>query len=278
MHLSVPQDHLRLLDMYEKVVEYLMPEDERLIRPVIFHRNSHWGNIFLSQEALSRDGTIEISAVTDWQHTRVLPLYLTADFPRFIKELEQGPDQEDEAFSKEVAILRECYHALYRDAGYNLAWAAAIPYGTNTSMSRYLPDAASRCWHGGQVILKRELIRAAQNWEKIAGPDVTCPLGPSPFSEEEIALAEGEQRAWEEADHILRDMSNNIGVKPVDGWVGAENHDCALRESGTLRDIWVEVWKESIAKDEKNRLPRELNPADLWPFEVAAPGEAASKQ
>lgn len=266
-YLLVPQEHLRLLDMYDKVVNYLIPGDKSFVRPAILHRSSHSGNIFLSQEALLRDGTIKISAITDWQHTAVLPLYLTADFPRFIKEVERGPRQEDADYLKEVDVLHEAYHALYKDTGYDIAWSSAIPYGTNFSMSRTLPDAAARCWHGGQFTLRRELIRAARNWEKIAGPDAACPLGSNPFSEQEIAQVEEDEKLWKMGDTLRSDMAECIGVRAVDGWVKVEECDRALQNSARLCDAWVSIWNESCGGTPPKGLD---SPADVWPYEVQA--------
>lgn len=85
-HLQIPEEHLRLLDMYDSVAQHFIPLDSRFLRPTMAHLNSTQSNIFLSQKALSRDGSIEISAVIDWQYTSALPLYLTAAIPRFIAQ------------------------------------------------------------------------------------------------------------------------------------------------------------------------------------------------
>ena len=105
----MPQDHLHLLDQYDSIAKYFISPDERLLRPTLTLHDSNQSNIFLSREALERDGTIEISAVIDWQHTAVIPLYLTALIPQYIEQAEPAPGQDEQKFLKEQAYLRKAY-------------------------------------------------------------------------------------------------------------------------------------------------------------------------
>ncbi|KIK64973.1 hypothetical protein GYMLUDRAFT_980222 [Collybiopsis luxurians FD-317 M1] len=84
LHIQNQQSHLSLLDLYDAVLPYLVPQDPLLIRPTLWHRDLHFGNIFLSESDLDK-GDITISAIIDWQHSCVVPLYLQARVPRFIR-------------------------------------------------------------------------------------------------------------------------------------------------------------------------------------------------
>ncbi|EDR13224.1 uncharacterized protein LACBIDRAFT_292455 [Laccaria bicolor S238N-H82] len=263
-HLQIPQNHLRLLDQYDSIAKYFIPSDERLHRPTFTLRDSNQGNIFLSREALERDGTIEISAVIDWQHTAVLPLYLTALIPRFIEQVEPAPGQAEEDLRKETAYLRKAYHALYQDTGLDVVWASALSFGDKFSMAQQLPSAAQFCWHGGYVKLKRLLIRAATEWDSIVGPEVPCPLGPETFSKEAIAQAEEEERTWMEMEDARESIEKAVGIEN-DGWVRSEDYDKAVRVNEVLRKAWV----ESLGKEERHGLGG-VDPVEIWPFQGRA--------
>lgn len=58
VHLQVPEDHVRMLDMYDHIAGQFIPPDERSLRPTLTLRDSNMGNIFLSRTSLERDGTI----------------------------------------------------------------------------------------------------------------------------------------------------------------------------------------------------------------------------
>ncbi|KAF8894381.1 hypothetical protein CPB84DRAFT_1782912 [Gymnopilus junonius] len=259
-HLQIPQDHLRLLDQYDSVAKYFIPSDERHLRPTLTLRDSNQGNIFLSREALEHDGTIEISAVIDWQHTAVLPLYLTALIPRFIEEAEPAPGQAEEEFLKEKAYLRKAYHALYHDTEYDVVWASSLSFEGRFSMDQQLPAAAQFCWHGGYVKLKQLLICAAAEWEDIVGPEIPCPLGPEPFSREVVAQAEEDERTWMEMEDAREGIARAVGVED-DGWVRNEDYEKAVRANEAQRMAWV----ESLGKEEKQGLGN-VDPAEIWPF------------
>ncbi|KAH6912783.1 hypothetical protein BKA70DRAFT_1370267 [Coprinopsis sp. MPI-PUGE-AT-0042] len=263
-HLQIPKDHLRLLDQYDSVAKYFIPSDKRLRRPTLTLRDSNQGNIFLSREALDRDGTIEISAVIDWQHATVLPLYLTAFIPRFIEEAKPAPGQAEEEFLKEWAYLRKAYHALYQETGLDVVWASSLFFGGKFSMSQQLPAAVQFCWHGGNVKLKRLLMRTATEWEQIVGPGIPCPLGPELPPKEVVAQAEEDERIWTEMENEKEAIERIVGVES-DGWVRNEDYDRAVAANEALREAWV----ESLGAEEKQGLGG-VDPAEIWPFQGPA--------
>ncbi|KAF9480667.1 hypothetical protein BDN70DRAFT_920410 [Pholiota conissans] len=260
LHLQIPQEHLHLLDQYDSVAKYLIPCDKQLHRPTLTLRDSNQGNIFLSREALERDGTIELSAVIDWQHTAVLPLYLTSFIPRFIQEAGPAPGQAEEIFMKEKAYLRKAYHALYHDTGYDVVWASALLF-EDVSITQQLPSAAQFCWHGGYVKLKQLLQRVAAEWEDLVGLGIPCPLGPEPFSKEVVAQAEEDDILWTEMETAREDVARAVGVED-DGWVCNDDYEKAVEANETQHVAWV----ESLGKEERDGLGG-IDPADIWPFQ-----------
>lgn len=84
MNVQHPPSHLSLLSRYESILPYLHPPTRDMSRATLWHTDVHFANIFISPEDLA-NGKVTITAVIDWQHTSLRPLYLQARTPRFIR-------------------------------------------------------------------------------------------------------------------------------------------------------------------------------------------------
>ncbi|KAF5319561.1 hypothetical protein D9619_008841 [Psilocybe cf. subviscida] len=208
-HLQIPEEHLRLLDLYDKIAKYFIPTDERLLRPSMTLLDSNPYNIFLSREALLHDGSIEITAVIDWQHTSILPLYLTAHVPRFIENSIANDGQDEGEFMKEKNYLRKAYHTLYFDTNYDVVCASALSVGINPPMAKMLPLAAQGCWHAGYADLRKDLIRAALGWQNVA-PGTECPIAAEGFTQQDLARAREDYVIWHTAESAMVLLSTTI--------------------------------------------------------------------
>jgi hypothetical protein len=235
-HLQQSAAHLRLLDQWSAIAKFFVPADERLLKPTIMLRDSHASNIFLSREALN-EGKISISAVIDWQHTAVLPLYLQSQIPLFIECAEPGPGQSDEDFARHQAHLYKAYHALYQDTGRNVAWASSLAFGGKRTMAQDMPMLASCCWEFGYPYLKRKLIKTWKEWDEhqIAGPNVPCPLD---FSAEKVEQSEQDELDMREVRKTRNSLISELGVDE-EGYVEAENYDHAVQLNKRRRDEWL---------------------------------------
>ncbi|KAF6752779.1 hypothetical protein DFP72DRAFT_903590 [Ephemerocybe angulata] len=261
-HLQIPEDHIALLNAYDKIAKYFIPRDERLNRPCFTLHDSNPGNIFLSREAFERDGTVEISAVIDWQHTAILPLYLTAHIPRFINSANPEPGQKEEDFEKEQAYLQKAYHALYFETNKDVVWASALALNGNVNMTQRLPRTAQVCWASGYPYLKRQLVRTMLEWQQIAewqqidGSAVECPIS---FSEQDVAQVPEDVRAWEMMEDARWDLEKRIGVE-LDGWVEPEDFERALQTNNRLCD----EWETSVKVDNVGVTDSDIE--GVWPF------------
>ncbi|PPR04741.1 hypothetical protein CVT24_006899 [Panaeolus cyanescens] len=254
-HLQIPEDHIHLLNLYDKVAQYFIPSDERLLRPTMTLRDSHMYNIFISEEALAR-GDIEITSVIDWQHTTILPLYLAADIPRFIGYDTPKPGENEAEFTKEKKSLMAVYHALYAETGVDFAWAAALSVGIPRPTPQVMPFAARTCWHAGYVDLKKELIRVSLDWQKIA-PDVDCPLASEGYTEQDLAQVRKDQALWYAARARYVAMEGEIGLRG-DKSVTPDNFRAAVKTNQRLFD----AWKAGLDLQELGN----VNPAEIWPI------------
>ncbi|KAG2005570.1 protein kinase subdomain-containing protein PKL/CAK/Fmp29 [Coprinopsis cinerea AmutBmut pab1-1] len=260
-HLQIPSNHIRLLDQYDDIVPYLIAEDTSFHRPVLTLRDSHQNNIFLSHEALERDGTIQISAVIDWQHTAVLPLYLTAFIPKFIQQAIPAPGQPQEQFTKEIAYLRKAYHALYYETGRDVDWATIVMSEIDGSfpLSQTVPAGAERCWHRGYANLKKRLIDIGTRWVQLIGPGVPFPRPELCSDPEEAVRAEEDDVKWTEVAGELEAIQRFVGVGS-DWGVSNEDYEGAVSANRELCKAWV----ESLTEEDKRGMGG-VDPVDICP-------------
>ncbi|GAB1217885.1 hypothetical protein ATERTT37_007128 [Aspergillus terreus] len=74
-------DHKRkTLQHYMKALPFLLPKDEEVSKPVLWHPDLHADNIFVNP-----NNPTEIVSVLDWQAVNLSPLFLQARHPRLIE-------------------------------------------------------------------------------------------------------------------------------------------------------------------------------------------------
>lgn len=71
---------MQTLRNFEKVAQYLKPMDPILSKPVLWHTDLHWDNIFVD-----KDDPTEIAAIIDWQAVHIAPLFAQARHPTFLE-------------------------------------------------------------------------------------------------------------------------------------------------------------------------------------------------
>ncbi|KDQ15825.1 hypothetical protein BOTBODRAFT_107823 [Botryobasidium botryosum FD-172 SS1] len=261
-----PSAHVSLLDQYMAVAPYLIPADPTLVRPALWHTDTHHGNIFLSKEALA-DEKVVITSVIDWQHACIRPLYLQARTPRFIRYHDPAllsPGLEPAALPDDFSALSEeeqqealsdvelaNRHKLYE----------ALSLARNPEYHRALsPDMeelilmpytyAGDTWSGGFVPLRESLLRVVAHWNLIARDGSPCPIQ---FSDEEREASVDEAKAWQRAEDMLVALNARIGVRD-DGWVFPEDYDAAVAANIAIREMMVERFNDN-PEDTRRRWP-----------------------
>lgn len=73
---SSPQAHIELLQKYLSVASMLLPAEDELLLPTLWHRDLHMGNIYVHEG--------RISSVIDWQSMWVGPQILRARPPQIV--------------------------------------------------------------------------------------------------------------------------------------------------------------------------------------------------
>jgi Phosphotransferase enzyme family len=223
---------LRLLNQHRTAVPYLVPRSQGasdLSQPVLWHRDLHCGNIFISS-------TGTITGIIDWQGTAVLPLFLQAKIPQFLEVdsdslLLELPDQ----FSSMPELDKTKIWNDYRQSMLQQYYLGSLR-STAPEVAQILdgdPLAAVRRLAAtlGQgsfdreadVLLLRELlIRIQRNWTDICSAHSSHPICPVSISHGELSRHRNDGRRWNEFKDFLQ--SRGIPVAQ-EGWVPKEEFE-----------------------------------------------------
>lgn len=246
-----PMSHLSLLSRYESILPYLRPPALGMLRPTLWHTDLHFGNIFISPEDLANE-KVTITAIIDWQHTSLRPLYLQARTPRFIRyhapvahshnpkdtSLPDNFEQVDASEQQETALGVELAdrHKLYAVtcASRSPDYHRAFFFDTKDLI---IPPTqfAGRTWSGGFVPLRHCLIQIVDHWDLLGHVGVACPIE---FSASERVTHAVDASEWQEAEDGRELMQERIGVEE-DGWVSVEEYDDAVARNEELKKEFI---------------------------------------
>lgn len=91
---NTPADHISLLEYFLKLIPYLLPKEEDILNPYLWHRDLHNGNIFVDESG-------HITSIIDWQSAWAGPLFTEARRPQVLKlngeMMLRLPDEYEEA-------------------------------------------------------------------------------------------------------------------------------------------------------------------------------------
>ncbi|THH08777.1 hypothetical protein EW146_g8881 [Bondarzewia mesenterica] len=253
MHIQQPSLHLSLLDQYAAVAPYLIPPEPALSRPTLWHTDLHSGNIFVSKEGLA-EGKINISAVIDWQHASISPLYLQACVPRFIEyrnpmSLPPGfqsvllPDDFDTLETETQTAIAAAVEAANRHQLYKAVSSAHNPeyYRALSFQTRELavPPVlfSGSTWPRGFMLLREWLIRIFVHWNVLGHVGVPCPIQ---FSDAEMNAHRTDADEWQELQDGLVLVRDHIGIEK-DGRVSNEAYDDAIARNEALKNEYIEI-------------------------------------
>lgn len=171
-----PQDRIKHLADYLKVVPHLIPDGEELNAPTIRHPDLSPSNIFISE-------TGNITGIIDWQHTAALPIFLQAKIPNHFQnygdddsenfrrpKLAEGIDvmsESDKEVEMELYRRRQVhYFYLGNTSSRNKPHFHAMGKH-NLVLRNQLYDTAARPWEGDNTSLQAQLIRTLEYWPEI---------------------------------------------------------------------------------------------------------------
>ncbi|TFK50483.1 phosphotransferase family protein [Heliocybe sulcata] len=267
-----PHLHLALLGQFAAVAPFLVPEDQQLIRPILWPGDVHTNNVFVSEGCLSGED-ISITSVIDWQHLAVLPLYLQAAVPALFEyygrrplpagdseQLLSLPEDFDTLDEEDQIQVRDDIEQFNRCLIYRRVCAGLIPEYYRalvlpTHRLRFFPvKFASHTWDNKFIPLRDLLSQIYQNWRVIYPGDVPCPIH---FTEEESRTYHLEALEWQNEVDARASLDRLIGVSDEDGWVANEEYEEAIARNARVMELYIENVMEGKSADVVRR---------TWPY------------
>lgn len=255
----------QLLDVTVDLMKLLDSNDflRTACQPTLWHTDLHMGNIFVAPDECSR-----IVSVIDFQSTSVLPAFLQAQWPIFLRppqnydyvkgifqpKLPDDFDQLDE--ESRILALREWSQVKLAKAYEVSTYLEDRPAHNAMSVPRVFRELFIRCGEvseEGIVPLRACLIEIFQNWASL-GFSGNCPYS---FSQAEIDEHEcqfAEYRAW----HEVRALAEECLDTDAEGWIAPQlDINEKRRQNEELMALYIEkVAGERSAKEAKA----------MWPF------------
>lgn len=267
---SDPQEHYKNLETYLQMTDRLVPKEASTNHPTLRHPDLDPNNIFISDEA-------DIVGLIDWQHSKVLPLFLQAGIPSHLQNYgdpvsddlaqPQLPDDladlDAEDCEKELELYRRRHVHFYyvgATAKHNDRHFKALMHPAGL-FRRKIFQHAGEPWEGNNVPLKADLVRVMQQWDSLdSGTDsldensARCPIAIDAPEADAVLDAAMKQ---EEADSQMDILRNVIGIGS-DGWVAHEGYHDAVARAAKMKEQAI-----AYADDENER---ELT-IRHWPFD-----------
>ncbi|EME44740.1 hypothetical protein DOTSEDRAFT_129306 [Dothistroma septosporum NZE10] len=239
---QLPSIHLDSIQKYLQISKYLIPRDEGLIPPTLRHPDLRPGNIFVSDD-------LKITALIDWQHSVVQPLFLGCDVPEFLRRpsrfpkdsgsLSNSPKMSEKEQLQSIELSRQsCCHQSYVEITeqQNPSYFEALTYPFTVGRQK-IYRLAGEPWQGDNIPLRSSLIFVKQHWSQFC-PDTSVPC-PITFTQEEemecLRLDDAEQQGVEQ----LEEFKRTIGLGP-EGWVSNENYDGAKEAIARMKQLSLE--------------------------------------
>ncbi|CAK4034678.1 Hypothetical predicted protein [Lecanosticta acicola] len=231
---QLPSVHLDSIQKYLQISKYLVPRAEGLDTPTLRHPDLRPGNIFVSDD-------FNITALIDWQHSVVQPLFLSCGIPEFLDPQSRPSDtSETSSTSLQESGGEELERLDHQHQGYvemierhdpSHFKALTYPFAVGRQKIHRL---AGEPWQGDNIPMRSSLIFVKQHWSQICSdPAVPCPIS---FTQEEeidcLRLDDAEQQGVEQ----LEEFKRTIGLGP-EGWVSHENYDAAKEAIARMKQL-----------------------------------------
>jgi hypothetical protein len=259
-HAIHPNDHIRLLDDFDKVVAYICPPRDDCVS-IFRHPDLRLENIFVDPTDFT------ITGIIDWQGTCALPFFKQAGYPRFLSNNGEGvsrlmeldklpdhfdslePDEKEELQYEHIRRL-SCQLYLRSTAKHNLAHFKALAQKLNAVRAELLKRAGWP-WDGDLVMFRSALLDVVEHWGEFSG-DIPCPLK---YRTTQVEHWKEEEKEWSDANDSLEAFRQGLGINE-EGWIPSEFYEDSFQRNQELR------WKITETADAE--LQKEMWKA--WPF------------
>ncbi|KAG6851918.1 hypothetical protein C0991_004974 [Blastosporella zonata] len=229
-----PLDHIKNLQRYLLMAPFFIPNNQSLQAFCIRHPDLHPSNVMVSTSPDS--GQLEIVSLIDWQHAPILPRFLLAGIPYRLQNYDDPESQKlippsfppnaDKMEESELMQAVELYYARLIHFHYakgteelNKLHHDAISDSASFFI-RPLFYEAGVPWEGETHDLEARLIEATEEWGKIAGAGVPCPVE---FEPDDVSKTKAFSTRLELPDENVRNIRGMIGFG-TETWVPSDHY------------------------------------------------------
>ncbi|KAL8787607.1 MAG: hypothetical protein Q9195_007695 [Heterodermia aff. obscurata] len=266
------QKKLKALQWYLKVCKYLLPTDESIQSPCLWHGDLHDENIFVNP-----DKPTEVVGITDWQSTELKPLFEHARLPYLMKY--DGPptrglerpslphdlaelDIEDQKKANTL-YLNQALSALYKTLVHKHIPQLYRALAFRETPSFNFLQLAPHLLVDGEATYLAQMMELRETWKEL--PGVRSLEAPQVFPFQISAQEKAEIDA--DAKGALLGMQTMTGIRdslgelfPAQGVVRHDQHDEA-------RDALRQMKEQVIQMYATNESDRDIW-RNNWPFEA----------
>ncbi|KAF7329689.1 Protein kinase subdomain-containing protein PKL/CAK/Fmp29 [Mycena kentingensis (nom. inval.)] len=246
-----PETHLHNLRRFLEIAPLIVPSDPTgaHTRFRIRHPDLHPQKLLVSRSP--ETGTLNIVAITNWHATALLPMFLQAGFPSWIKNhgdpvsdaltnhLRIGEKAATPVLPADYASLdvleqqramqlyhkRLFHHHYFMNTGrHNDIHLMGLygPHALADGLRRRMFRHSSWMWEGEPLLLRVVLVQAMQNWETTAAAEGPCPLE---FDEDYIRETMDLYKAQQDIDQFMSTSFRDLLNFALDGWVENERYE-----------------------------------------------------
>lgn len=257
------EEQIRLLETTMNLMRVMdsHPMLSQFTQPTLWHTDLHMGNIFVAP-----DDNARITSLIDFQSISILPLFLQAQWPIFLKPPQnyvkglvqpELPDDISELDNDDKMVALQEWSQSKLAKGYEVATLLENKRAHSAmDVPRVFREIFVRCSEiseVGAIPLRECLIEIQRNWLSL-GFTGNCPFS---FNDEEINTHErefAEYQAWDEAQQLALECLDT----DAEGWIAPQlNISEKRRQNRELLAMYIE--RKAIEKSAEEVRA-------LWPF------------
>ena len=253
------------LHHYIKVAPFLLPNDNTISKPVLWHPDLHGDNIFVNPSQPT-----DILAIIDWQSVNLSPLFLQARHPALIEfdgpvtegfqsiKLPENFDKLSPSEQLEAKKLRaaQSLYKLYEIQLIRQCPDVARALRFRDSLAGQITGLAGSIFSDGEPTLQGMLMRLRQEWPACVSPSTPCPLS---FSTEDENQQKKDEAKWREGVELMEEFLGQVGAyRGWDGWVNHQNFEVMKSRLSECREDFLT--RHSATDEEKRQFMKH------WPF------------
>ncbi|KAJ3754459.1 kinase-like domain-containing protein [Lentinula raphanica] len=229
-----PLDHIKNLQRYLLMASFLIPNNQSLRAFCIRHPDLQPSNVMVSTSPDS--GQLQIVSLLDWQHAAILPRFLLAGIPDRFQNYDDPysrnlipPSFPPNADTMEGSELMEAvglhharlvhFHYVKDTEELNKLHYDALSDSTSIFIRRLFYQAGAP-WEAETHELKALLIEATEEWGKLAGPGVPCPVE---FDPDDVSKTKALSTRLQLADENVQNIRGMIGFE-TETWVPIDHY------------------------------------------------------